>query len=61
VSDDLFSGQLPVRGHTCIQCGKPAKYAREMNPPNDSTTIFIFFCRTACEAKHGTNQPKQEN
>jgi hypothetical protein len=46
--------------YDCTFCGKPATYKREVTPPDRSTRVYRFFCRVACEAKWGTNQPKPE-
>lgn len=50
---------LPVTntGRRCAHCGKHTTYLRrEINPPDDSTLVWKFFCSVACDANWGTNQ-----
>lgn len=45
--------------HKCAFCGKHgAAFRVEMNPPDESTEVFKFFCASGCLANYGTNQPR---
>lgn len=42
----------------CTYChGRPAPLWVRMNPEDDTTETFRFFCGAACLANYGTNQP----